>query len=71
MQGQKDQEQNLTCFDSSCLPGGVRLFQFLAMKSANCERSRKFCCKIWHHITLYLCRSLWLDNPQPGEAYCM
>lgn len=23
--------------------------------------------KIWHQVTLYMCRSLWLGNPQPGE----
>lgn len=73
--GTKDQEQNLACFDSSCLPEGVCLYQLLAIKSASCDCSRKFCCKIWHQVTLYLCRSLRLDNPQPGEHplcdYCL
>lgn len=71
--GTKNQEQNLTCFDTSCLPEGLCLYQLLTMKSASCDCSGKFCSKIW--LQPYLCWSLWFDNLQLGEHplwdYCL
>jgi len=74
MQGQKIRSKILRALAGHvCLK--VCLYHLLAVKSASCDCSRKFCCKIWHQVALYLCRSLWLDNPQPGEHrlcdYCL